>query len=81
MHFYVFPLRSTGVEAVGEPPVAVFVMHPEEATPISAVVVTPRPDGEEAEVRDLRAPDSSYVAPAWTANDDSGITGVDAIVA
>jgi len=67
LHFYVFPLRSTEVEAAGEPPVAVFVMHPAEATPLSAVVVTPRPDGAEAEVRDLRAPDATYVAPAWTA--------------
>ena len=67
--------------AAEEPPVAVFVMHPAEAAPISAVVVPPGPDGSEAEVRDLRAPDASYLAPAWTAPDDRGSTGADAIVA
>ncbi len=56
-------------------------MHPEESDPVSAVVVTPRPDGEDAEVRDLRTPDSSYVAPTWTMNDDTASNGTDAIVA
>jgi hypothetical protein len=45
-----------------DPPVVVFAMHPEEPAPVSAVVVTPKPGGEEAEVVDLRQPDSAYTA-------------------
>ncbi len=61
LHFFVFALRD---EAGGaEPPVAVFTMHPEEPAPLSVVVVTPSPDGKEAEVLDLRQPDSAYSAP------------------
>jgi hypothetical protein len=68
LHFFVFELlRETrgepGDQSHLEPPVAVFVMHPESSEPVSAVVVTPLPGGAEAEVRDLREPDSSYVAP------------------
>ncbi len=66
LHFFVFELlRDDGDGAVppaAEAPVAVFTMHPEETTPISAVVVTPIPGGEEAEVVDLRQPDSGYTA-------------------
>jgi len=64
-HFFVFQLLpADGSPSNGhEPPVAVFAMHPEEPAPVSAVVVTPRPNGEEAEVMDLRQPDSSYVVP------------------
>jgi len=53
VHFFVFELRAND-EPVGAPaaspddspesPVAVFAMRPEPGTPISAVVVTPRPD-------------------------------------
>ena len=46
-----------------EPPVAVFAMRSPEPLPISAVIVTPSADGQEAEVVDLRQPDSGYVAP------------------
>jgi hypothetical protein len=68
LHFFVFELhRDTQAEPGDashlEPPVAVFVMHPESSEPVSAVVVTPLPGGVEAEVRDLREPDSTYVAP------------------
>jgi hypothetical protein len=68
LHFFVFRLApvdaaATGHAAGGEPPVAVFAMHPESSGPVSAVVVTPLPGGAEAEVRDLCAPDSVYVAP------------------
>jgi hypothetical protein len=64
-HFFVFRLRSAdvGEQSVSEPPVAVFAMHPEQSAPISAIVVTPTPSGEHAEVIDLRHPDQGYNAP------------------
>jgi len=64
-HFFVFELRmpdGSGA-ALPEPPVAVFAMHPEQKEPISAVVVTPSFKGGEAEIRDLRQPESAYMAP------------------
>ena len=64
-HFFVFQLRPVDVveHSLPGPPVAVFVMHPERTTPISAIVVTPTPGGERAEVTDLRHPDQRYSAP------------------
>jgi hypothetical protein len=64
-HFFVFVLRAAdGPDIVlPEPPVAVFAMHPEVQEPVSAVVVTPRGDGTEAEIRNVRDPDSAYTAP------------------
>ncbi len=64
-HFFVFVLRAAeGTDGVlPEPPVAVFAMHPEMPEPVSAVVVTPSSDGAEAEIRDVREPDSAYTAP------------------
>jgi len=61
LHFFVFELRAA--EGAAEPPMAVFTMHPAEAAPVSVVVVTPSPDGEKAEVLDLRQPASAYSAP------------------
>jgi hypothetical protein len=61
LHFFVFALRD--LAGMAEPPVAVFTMHPEEPAPLSVVVVTPSPDGEMAEVLDLRQPESAYTAP------------------
>ncbi|MFL5759578.1 MAG: hypothetical protein ACJ789_07565 [Thermomicrobiales bacterium] len=46
-----------------EPPVAVFVMHTDQREPVSAVVVTPLTDDEDAEIQDLRSPDTIYQAP------------------
>ena len=65
LHFFVFQLLpADGAAAVpAEPPVAVFAMHPEEPAPVSAVVVTPSASGTEAEVMDLRRPESAYTAP------------------
>ncbi len=66
LHFFVFQLHP---EAQGAPtvrdeaPVAVFALHPESPTPVSAVVVTPGPGGTEAEIRDLLATDSAYTMP------------------
>ncbi len=65
LHFFAFELRPEEGAAVvkDEPPMAVFAMHPEETNPISAVVITPSLNGKEAEVLDLRRPDSAYTAP------------------
>jgi hypothetical protein len=65
LHFFVFQLHTVNGNANGaaEPPVAVFTMHPEAPEPISAVLVTPSPDGAEAEVTDLRQPERAYLAP------------------
>jgi hypothetical protein len=68
LHFFVFQLSAVngpwnGHTAVTDPPVAVLVMHAEQKEPVSAVVVTPLPDGQEAEIADLRTPDSVYQAP------------------
>jgi hypothetical protein len=67
LHFFVFQLQAvngngSGVSPV-EPPVAVFTMHPEAPEPISAVMITPSPNGAEAEVTDLRVPERVYSAP------------------
>ena len=65
LHFFVFllhPAEGAGTSPA-DPPVAVFAMHPEFSGPVSAVVVTPSPNGTEAEIRDLRKPDSIYTAP------------------
>ena len=64
LHFFVFALRPEGnAPATPEPPLAVFAMQRESTEPISAVVVTASPDGVQAEVRDLRAPDTVYTMP------------------
>jgi hypothetical protein len=68
LHFFVFQLRPTigamnGHTPDREPPVAVFVMHQDEQEPVSAIVVIPLPDGQEAEIQDLRTPDMVYQAP------------------
>jgi hypothetical protein len=63
-HFFVFALRpAENAPATSEAPVAVFAMHTESTGPVSAVVVTPCPDGAQAEVRDLREPDNAYMMP------------------
>ena len=65
MHFFVFQLRpAEGSKPVpDDPPVAVFAMHPLESAPVSAIVVTPSGVGEEAEIMNLREPESVYTAP------------------
>jgi hypothetical protein len=65
VHFFVFQLNPVECAAavLDNPAVVVFAMHPERPAPVSAVVVTPPPGGQEAEVVDLRQPDSGYVAP------------------
>ena len=70
VHFFVFQLNPTeGVAVVpGDPPVVVFAMHPEQPAPVSAVVVTPKLGGEEAEVVDLRQDGNPYIAPLQAAS-------------
>ena len=70
LHFFVFQLAPVqralnghGYDAEPEPPLAVFAMQPGSSSPVSAVVVTPLPGSAEAEIRDLREPESFYVAP------------------
>ena len=63
-HFFVFALRpEENAPATSEPPLAVFAMQREATEPISAVVVTASPDGMQAEVRNLREPDTVYMMP------------------
>lgn len=64
LHFFVFALTVANGAAVNpsDPPVAVFTMHPDEPAPLSVVVVTPSANGEEAQVVDMRQPDSAYTA-------------------
>ncbi|HEV2108235.1 MAG TPA: hypothetical protein VGR16_08235 [Thermomicrobiales bacterium] len=67
LHFFVFSLSAPeGAEqgnGIEEGPLAVFAMHPASSSPVSAVVVSPRPGGAEAEIRDLRSPGTFSVAP------------------
>ena len=62
LHFFVFELKPVAHQPVNvlEPPVVVFTMHPEDPVPVSVVVVTPSASGTEAEVLDLRQPQSAY---------------------
>jgi hypothetical protein len=60
LHFFVFQLRPEPEE---EPPLAVFAMHHQADGPVSAVVVTPRQNGADAEVLDLCRPESVYTTP------------------
>jgi tetratricopeptide (TPR) repeat protein/glycosyltransferase involved in cell wall biosynthesis len=56
LHFMAFELRRTDRTAVNgcEPPTVVFATHPISGDLISAVVVTPRSNGQEAEITSLR---------------------------
>ena len=62
LHFFVFRLEAATREAA-EPPMAVFAATSNPREVVSAVIVSPSLDGETAEVVDIRAPESSYVAP------------------
>jgi len=67
LHFFVFGLRPASGAAIehgagSETPVAVFIMTSASDAPISAVVVTPGPDGAEPEVQDLRTADEAESA-------------------
>jgi hypothetical protein len=63
-HFFGFALwPEENAPATSEAPLAVFAMQRESTEPLSAVVVTPSPDGVQAEVRSLREPDTVYTMP------------------
>jgi len=66
LHFFVFQLHPEANDRAisAESPVAVFALHPASG-PVSAVVVTPGPDGA-AEVRDLLGTDSAHTIPTDT---------------
>ena len=63
LHFFVFRLHPPDGTELAEPPLAVFAMHPASKDPLSGVVVTSSPNGEAAEVTDLRDPANVYTAP------------------
>jgi hypothetical protein len=67
LHFFVFSLLAPEGAEQGnrteEGPLAVFAMHPALSNPVSAVVVSPRPGGVEAEIQDLRSPGTVTVTP------------------
>ena len=63
LHFFVFQLHAvaTAVDVASAAPMAVFAMHPPEQAPVSAVVVRPGVNGEEADVLDVRLPENAYM--------------------
>lgn len=74
LHFFVFQLSPTEGQADGETPsgdapVAVFAMHPASPEPVSAVIVTPVDNNQQAEITDIRRPESSYRVPNATPPD------------
>jgi Carboxypeptidase regulatory-like domain len=62
LHFFVFRLSPLDGAVLPDPPVAVFAMHPATAEPASAVIVSPSPDGAEAEVVSLLQADNGHSA-------------------
>ena len=63
--FFVFALAPAqdGDGATREGGVAVFAMHPDSPSPVSAVTIVPTQSGAHAEITNLRAPGGSYIAP------------------
>jgi hypothetical protein len=60
-HSFVFRLCSRGGALADAPiPSALFTMRWEDEGPVTALVITPSPSGDEAEVVNLRAPDSTH---------------------
>ncbi len=64
-HFFVFALAPVQGDdgAARDGGVAVFAMHPESPSLVSAVTVIPTQSGEHAEITNLREPGGSYIAP------------------
>jgi Carboxypeptidase regulatory-like domain len=54
LHFFVFRLKPENGTVLPEPPLAVFTMHADAKEPVSAVTVTPDPDGQAPVIADLR---------------------------
>lgn len=65
-HFFAFQLAPEPTPQ-GSPAalagLAVFAMHPDQKTPVSAVTVVPTETGRHATITDLREPGGSYTAP------------------
>jgi glycosyltransferase involved in cell wall biosynthesis len=61
LHFFVFQLMPEFNSSL-EPPTAVFTMSPDIPVPLSAVVITPRTDSGEAEIKDLCNAETAYAA-------------------
>jgi len=60
LHYFVFALkRPEDAPADAADPVALFIMGA-EPSPVSALVITPRPEGEQADVQDLRNPGKPF---------------------
>jgi hypothetical protein len=53
LHFFTFVLRPLNRTEASEPPVAVFAMHRDVATPVSALVITTPNGGGQPEIIDL----------------------------
>jgi hypothetical protein len=53
LHFFTFKLRSLNGDNPSELPVAVFAMHPELTTPVSALLVNTHAEGQAPEIVDL----------------------------
>jgi len=61
VHYFLFELRPGGdAPATTEVPFALFTMAWEYDGPVSALVITPEAGGEQAEVVNLRQPESIY---------------------
>jgi Carboxypeptidase regulatory-like domain len=61
LHFFVFRLKPLDGAVLPEPPLAVFAVHPAATEPATAVVVSPRGDGAEAEIVSLLQSDNGHV--------------------
>lgn len=74
LHYFVFQLvpEDTRPNPAVAAPVALFMMRHGDRAPVGAVVVTPRPSGESAEVTNLRQPGAPLVVPL-TSGDPSNI--------
>ena len=57
VHYFIFQLKPLEDAPAGaEPPYVLFEMRYEDYGPLSVLLITPKPNGEEAEVVNLRAP-------------------------
>ena len=62
VHFFVFQMhQAEGVPEDAGTPFALFTMSWYEDEPTSAVVITPKPEGNEVEVHNLREPSGVQV--------------------
>jgi hypothetical protein len=63
LHYFTFELSQNGVRSPeNDPPVAVFTIDDGSGKMVSAVIVTPLPDGKQARIDDLRSDEAGYNA-------------------